>query len=606
MGVSGAHPAITSAVTSSTRANVSHIYKRLSHRLIGTVLPLRRHATWIRFMNIIEVGSFGIIFLADEFNRNGWTGRQYAVKCLIRTPGDPHHDRFVLRERDLHAQVQHPNVVQVHGIIERREPEYDVHLVFIVMDYYPQGDLFKAIVDRQEYVGQDDKVRDTFLQLARGLQACHAQNVFHRDIKPENVLFHIECPGAYPSVAIADFGLATEETFSTEYGVGSCYYMSPECTDEQKVLQSRNVAYLTRPNDVWSMGVLLINLAVGRNPWCKASIEDDTFRGFTQNPDFLLSILPISLELNDVLKRIFRANVSERIGLDELIERVSWIDRFSMTWEELQSASLTVKNAAGPLWEVRRLQVLERAVTIPMVEPDVEYDHEEVMDNSSGSPESQEEEGTTVAGGADEDGSDDTESDEDREAYLAATTPGIYSPTETSNHSFTRVQTPSSPTREYIKSLFSGPESAISSPKSNTTLLPFQFQNILNTYGDSFENRNRSDNAATSTYSPALSDCDSTPSTPGGGPVTPGVASDRHHSLLSPTGLAGIKRKASATATTDYTTLFGEPGRHTYVRSPVGAAKVARSNDRSATVTPAAPTRCSLPPCISQLRCLLG
>lgn len=66
----------------------------------------------------------------------------------------------------------------------------------------------------------------------------------------------------------------------------------------------------------------MVNLTCGRNPWKQASFEDHTFRAFSRSPDFLKTILPISDELNDILRRIFVRNPDERITLSELRARI--------------------------------------------------------------------------------------------------------------------------------------------------------------------------------------------------------------------------------------------------------------------------------------------
>lgn len=77
----------------------------------------------------------------------------------------------------------------------------------------------------------------------------------------------------------------------------------------------------------------MINLATGRNPWTQASMKDETFRAYLADPDFLLSILPISKELNRILKRIFCIDPMRRIRLPELKERIRNCRYFTRTAE---------------------------------------------------------------------------------------------------------------------------------------------------------------------------------------------------------------------------------------------------------------------------------
>lgn len=191
-------------------------YNSLSVSLLNQQLHVGRSRV-LHLAHVIGIGAFGVIFYADEYVRGRHTNRHFAIKCLQRSRS-VHADRFILREKALHPMVQHENVVQVYEVLESGD------LVFIVMDYFPEGDLFKAIVDRQEYVGQDDKLRHAFLQVALGLRACHARGIFHRDIKPENIL--VRSGPAFPHLALADFGLSTNDEYSNEFGVGSSYYMS--------------------------------------------------------------------------------------------------------------------------------------------------------------------------------------------------------------------------------------------------------------------------------------------------------------------------------------------------------------------------------------------
>ena len=88
-------------------------------------------------------------------------------------------------------------------------------------------------------------------------------------------------------------------------------------------------SYRCAPNDVWSLGVILVNLSCGRNPWKQASIEDSTYKAFLKNPDFLKTILPVSDDLNDILCQIFQRNPESRITIAQLRQRIMSCQNFS-------------------------------------------------------------------------------------------------------------------------------------------------------------------------------------------------------------------------------------------------------------------------------------
>ncbi|CAJ2501465.1 Uu.00g043180.m01.CDS01 [Anthostomella pinea] len=272
----------------------------------------------LQLIGIIGTGAYGVVYLAVDVD----TGIRYAVKTLCKynadgTPLDRRQVAFQHRELRLHYLASaHPNVVSMHKIVD------DPDCIYVVLEYCPEGDLFLNITERGQYVGKDDLVKNVFLQILDAVEHCHTLGVYHRDLKPENILVS----NRGETVKLADFGLATSSDRSEDYGCGSTFYMSPECLDPQ----SRRPYYYCAPNDVWSLGVILVNLTCGRNPWRQASFEDSTYRAFTRSPDFLRTILPVSDELNDVLGWIFTRNPEQRITLPELRNSILACPRFTM------------------------------------------------------------------------------------------------------------------------------------------------------------------------------------------------------------------------------------------------------------------------------------
>lgn len=181
---------------------------------LGTLLQGKLELT-----DILGTGAYGVVYLAVDIN----TGIRYAVKCLSKyaADGSPLERRQVAyqqREISLHYKVSaHPNVITMHKIVD------DMDCIYVILEYCPEGDLFLNITERGQYVGKDELSKKIFLQILDAVEHCHSLGIYHRDLKPENIL--VTDQGN--TVKLADFGLATSDDRSEDYGCGSTFYMSP-------------------------------------------------------------------------------------------------------------------------------------------------------------------------------------------------------------------------------------------------------------------------------------------------------------------------------------------------------------------------------------------
>jgi serine/threonine protein kinase len=286
----------------------------------------------LKLTGIIGVGAYGVVYTAIDIH----TLIPYAVKALNKIGLDSRQRRFQQREIQLHHEASHhPNVVSLNKIMDSED------CTFVIMEYCPEGDLFTSITEGGYYVGNDHLIRNAFLQILDGVDFCHSIGVYHRDLKPENILV----TDGGQTLKLADFGLATKDEVTSDFGCGSTFYMSPGRTSPpslapgtanerppecQATAPNPTACYASGPNDVWSLGVVLVNLTCGRNPWKRASTEDATFRAYLEDPRFLSSILPLSAELDLILRRIFECNPARRIGIPELRELVRTCPRFTL------------------------------------------------------------------------------------------------------------------------------------------------------------------------------------------------------------------------------------------------------------------------------------
>jgi serine/threonine protein kinase len=182
------------------------------------------------------------------------------------------------------------------------------------------------------------------LQLLDGVDFLHQLGIAHRDIKPENIV----CSNDGQDVFICDFGLATSETTSSEFGCGSTFYIAPECLGEWF---PSNTHYPTRSGDIWSLGIILVNLVCGRNPWRIASPSDESFNAFLKDPAFLRRILPVSEECLYILTQIFTVDPAQRISLAELRRLVLSVSSFSMDEQELRAVHIAAQNGTESVLE---------------------------------------------------------------------------------------------------------------------------------------------------------------------------------------------------------------------------------------------------------------
>jgi serine/threonine protein kinase len=293
---------------SNTSSNSSSSSTARPEDRIGQLLAGRLELT-----GILGLGAYGVVYTAVDI----FTRTPFAVKALSKIGLDSRQKRFQQREIALHHKASaHPNVVSLVKILDTADCTY------VIIEYCPEGDLFTNITERGHYVGNDNLARRVFLQLLDAVEHCHSLGIYHRDLKPENVLV----TNGGLTVKLADFGLATTEAITSDFGCGSTFYMSPEC---QQSSPRNTSCYASAPNDVWSLGVILVNLTCGRNPWKRASPSDSTFRAYLKDPRMLRTILPLTSELDFILRLIFECNPQKRIAIPELRSRIMACHRFT-------------------------------------------------------------------------------------------------------------------------------------------------------------------------------------------------------------------------------------------------------------------------------------
>ncbi len=225
--------------------------------------------------------------------------RKVAIKAL-----HPHlmqdaeaKERF-RREATTIAALDHPNIVKIFDYsLDEKGDQY------IVMEYVDGPTLSQFLSTR--HIRFPEIASCVGIQIAKALKHAHSQGVVHRDLKPENIMIN-KGDGA---LKLTDFGIARlmsgqRSLTITSAVIGSPAYMSPEVIEGGEA---------DIRSDIFSLGILLYEIAVGKLPFEGANqhaLLKAIFEGSYRNPEETNPL--ISREFRDVVSRCMKRNPDER------------------------------------------------------------------------------------------------------------------------------------------------------------------------------------------------------------------------------------------------------------------------------------------------------
>ncbi|KAF9887159.1 MAP kinase kinase (MEK) [Aspergillus nanangensis] len=170
------------------------------------------------------------------------------ARKIIRVDAKENVRKQILRELQVGHDCNSPNIVIFYGAFQNEARD-----IVLCMEYMDCGSLDRISKDfgpvRVDVLG---KITEGVLAGLVYLYETH--RIMHRDIKPSNILIN-----SRGNIKLCDFGVATETVNSiADTFVGTSTYMAPE--------RIQGGAYTVR-SDVWSVGLSVMELAVGRFPF---------------------------------------------------------------------------------------------------------------------------------------------------------------------------------------------------------------------------------------------------------------------------------------------------------------------------------------------------
>ncbi len=211
---------------------------------------------------VLGKGSFGIVHRAEDKEH-----KEVAAKRIDFTAKNKNKLPEIARDLKKLTKLIHLNIAQIFEILQEELT------IWVFMELCNHGDLVNYLQpdEASSPVTVDEKFK-LMLDIAKGVEYLHSNNVIHRDIKPKNIL--VTGSRGFPAIAkLTDFDCSKflEEDFSTSLmtsNVGTQAFKAPEFylrTDSGELNYHRNV-------DVYAMGLTFLAM-IQNNPYLVPKLE---------------------------------------------------------------------------------------------------------------------------------------------------------------------------------------------------------------------------------------------------------------------------------------------------------------------------------------------
>lgn len=305
-------------------------YENLEYQKIKYLLATRNYAeeancyyykTWpllnrrYQILSLLGKGGYSEVYKAFDIKTKQYVAcKVYLLKQNWSKEICENYIKHTFREIEIHKMIECSKIIKQLDVFDIDGTSYCT-----VLEFCNGSDLGTYM--KLNKILSEKEVQNITRQILIGLDYLSQQKkkIIHYDLKPQNILFHNK------EVKISDFGiskiidsdssLSTNNIELTSQGIGTYYYLPPECFEIGKEIKINNKV------DIWSVGVMCYEMLFGKKPFGQGCSQEKLFDIMSELRKVSFPVLPkISEECKEFIMKCLEWKIELRFDVSQALQ----------------------------------------------------------------------------------------------------------------------------------------------------------------------------------------------------------------------------------------------------------------------------------------------